>query len=127
MDLTKYWNDVREVVAMLPEGPIVYLISLDNPEKGITAGRVMDMSDRKMAARRIVERTHELAKPHDIARFQAVQQKQLEDCAETEQDRKGQLAMPKDLQVLVREASKRQLEEDRRLEAGSTKNQKSKE
>jgi len=104
-DLNKYWNDVRAVQAQLPKARIYYLVTIDNPEKDVAAGRVMDFGDSKQAARRIVERTHVLATAEQVAAWQAQQQKQVEELAEAELNRKGQLAMPKELQDLVRLAA----------------------
>jgi len=112
MDLNKYWNDVRAKMAELGRQQVYYLISLDNPEKGITAGRVMDLSDCKQAARRLVERTHALATPEQIAEHLAAQQRQVEQLAEAEQARKSQLAMPKELQDLVRLATQSVIPKD---------------
>ena len=106
MDLQKYWNDVRAEVAKLPRQRIYYLVSIDNPDKGITAGRVMDLSDAKQVARRIVERTHVLATAEQIAAHQVDQERQSEELAAVELGRKGQLAMPKELQDLVRLATR---------------------
>ena len=106
MDLLKYWNDVRTEMAKLPRQRIFYLVSIENPDKGITAGRVMDLSDPKQVARRIVERTHILASAEQIAAHQADQERQSEELAAVELARKGQLAMPKELQDLVRLATR---------------------
>jgi len=105
MDLNKYWNDVRAVQASLPRQRMYFLVSIDNQEKDVGAGRVMDMADPKQVARRIVERTHVLASPEQIAEWEAQQKAQGEQLAEAELNRKGQLAMPKELQELVRMAA----------------------
>ncbi len=106
MDLTAYWNAVRAAQAKLPHQQMYYLISIENADRGTTAGRVMDLTDPKMVARRIVERTHILATPAEIAAHITAQDKAADDLAEIEQARKGSLAMPKELQDLVRLATK---------------------
>ncbi len=106
MDLQKYWNDVRAEMANLPHERVFYLVSVDNSDKGITGGRVMDLSDPKQVARRIVERTHILATRAQIAAHLATQQEQSDELDAIELKRKGNLAMPKELQDLVRLATR---------------------
>lgn len=108
MDLQRYWNDVRAVMETLPRQKIYYLISIDNPEKGTTAGRVMDVADAKQAAKLIVGRTHVVASPADVERFESAEKLAAEELAEIEYRRKGQLAMPKELQDLVKMAARRE-------------------
>jgi hypothetical protein len=106
MDLGKYWSDVRAVMEKLPRQQIYYLVSIENADKGIIAGRVMDFADPKMVARRIVERTHILATEEQIAAHKVAQERQEEELAAIELKRKGQLAMPQELQDLVRLAAR---------------------
>src|ERR1043165_6709643 len=106
MDLQKYWRDVREVMADLPERGVIYLVSIDNQDKGTTAGQVMDFTDRKQAARRIVEKTHVPANQLQVEQHLEAQRINEAQLAKIEMGRKDKLAMPQELQDLVRLATK---------------------
>jgi len=126
MDLTAYWNNVRAIQAKLPHQQMYYLVSIDNADKGTIAGRVMDLTDPKLVARRIVERTHILATEREISAHKAAMEKQGEDLAELELNRKGHLAMPKELQSLVHLAADAALR-DRELRTSPPDSKKDKE
>jgi hypothetical protein len=104
MDLKKYYSDIRAVEATLPPQKIYYLVSLDNPDKNITGGRVLDVATARQAAELIVGRTHRPADPADIERFRADEKRLSEEYAAAEYKRRGNLAMPEELQELVRMA-----------------------
>jgi len=106
MDIQKYWRDVIATAEELPNEKVFYLTSLNNADKGTTAGRVCDMTNRKEVARRIVEATHRLSTPAEIERFHADQKRQTEELAEIELKRKQQFAMPQELQTLVAMAAR---------------------
>jgi hypothetical protein len=117
MDLQKYWSDVRNVAAGLPKQPVYYLVSIENTDKNITGGRVMDIPTAKQAAELMVSRTHVLASPADIERFHADLQRQSDELAEAEYKRKQQFGMPKELGDLIRLATDQRRAELAREEA----------
>ena len=106
MDLKKMYYDVHQLEASLPRQKIYYLASLDNPDKNINGGRVMDISTARLAAELIVGRTHRLASAEEIERFQADEVRNAQELAAIELKRRGQLAMPQELQDLVRMATR---------------------
>jgi hypothetical protein len=106
MDIKKYWRDVHAMAASLPHKQIYFLVSLDNPDKDITGGRVVDVNNATQAAELIVGRTHKLASEDDIDRFKADEKRNADELAAIEFKRKGQLAMPQELQDLVRMATR---------------------
>jgi len=101
-DLSKYYSDVRAMAASLPPAPVYYVTSLDTGDREGKPGRVMDMSSARLAAERIVGRTHRLSTEPEIEAFKAGLITAAKDLAAIEQDRKGQLAMPKDMTDLVK-------------------------
>lgn len=105
MDMQRFWADVRSLVEKMPDQKTYYLASLDHPDKGTTAGAVSEVADRKLAAKLIVGRTHIFATEEQIFDHLARQDKAAQDLAAIEQKRKGQLAMPQELQDLVRLAA----------------------
>jgi hypothetical protein len=105
MDLNKYWREVHAVMEQMPKAPVYYLMSLDNSEKGTTAGQVCDIADKKLAARRLVEKTHRMATPEEAERYVAHVKRQTEELAQIEIQRKQQFAMPQDLQTLIQTAA----------------------
>ncbi len=64
MDIKKYWDKVNALAPQLP-GETVWLMSVDNDIKNTKAGAVVECV-RKLAAQRIVENTHRLAKPEEV-------------------------------------------------------------
>ena len=81
----------------------VWLCSLDNHEKGTTAGRVVP-TDRENAAVRIVEKTHRLATEEEIAADAEEQQRKREAIAATEAGRRKVFKVPHDLPSLLKAA-----------------------
>ena len=83
-----YWSAVGATAHQLRTGLLenasdktrvedsVFITSLDLPLKGFTPGSVCDMTT-EMAARRIVDATHRLALPEEIAGFKAGQDSRL--------------------------------------------------
>ncbi len=114
MDIRRYWADVRRVEETLPAPTnpptIIYLTSLDNADKGTTAGMVCDMIDRTAAARRLVEGTHRLSTPDEVIQHEARQKAQVEELAAIEIKRKQQFALPQELQTLVAAAAQSMLD-----------------
>ena len=105
MDITRYWRDVALAASQLPDAPVHYLVSLDNSEKGTTAGAVCEISDPKQVARRLVEKTHRLAKPEEAEQYREGVKRQTDELAAIEIKRKQQFAMPQELQTLVAAAA----------------------
>jgi len=106
MDLNRYWADVRAVMDKLPRQQVYYLVSVENTDKGTVGGRVMDLADAKQVAKLIVGKTHALASEEQIAQFLKEQDEAALALAKTELGRKGQLAMPQELQDLVKLAAR---------------------
>jgi hypothetical protein len=110
-DLGKYYSDVRACVASLPLQPIYYVTSIDTGDRENKVGRVMDLPTARAAAECIVGRTHVLSTADEIARFKADLNVAAENLAAIELDRKGQLAMPKDMTDLVKVILRREEKE----------------
>jgi hypothetical protein len=64
MDIRQNARAIRETIETLPDRDI-YLVSIENWDKGTTPGCTVQMS-RASAARGLVERTHRLATPDEI-------------------------------------------------------------
>jgi hypothetical protein len=64
MDIRQTAKAIRETMEAMPDRD-VYVVSVDNWDKGTTAGCIVQMS-RATAARGLVERTHRLATPEEI-------------------------------------------------------------
>jgi len=111
MDLNRYWADVRAVMDELPRQRIYYLVSVENSDKGTVGGRVMDLADPKQVAKMIVGKTHTLASEEQIAQFLREQDEAALALAKIEMGKKGQLAMPQELQDLVKLAARGALSE----------------
>jgi hypothetical protein len=75
MNIRQYWDKVNETVQRLPLE--VWLMSLENQDKGTKAGAV-SVAPRDIAARRIVEATHRIATEAEIAGYQEAEAKRLE-------------------------------------------------
>jgi hypothetical protein len=75
----EYWARIRERRAKLavelretlhqPKGEVAILVSIDNPAKGITAGRVVAVS-LDQAAKLLTDGTHTLADARQVEEFQ---------------------------------------------------------
>lgn len=63
-----FWKQVNELAATLPEE--VVLVSIENPTVGTHAGAIC-IASRKVAAQRLVERTHVRASDEQIAQNKA--------------------------------------------------------
>jgi hypothetical protein len=123
-DLGKYYADVRREAASLeerfPKQAIYYVTSIDNGDREGKVGRVMDLPTARQAAERIVSRTHVLSTAAEIAKFHADLIVAAENLAAIELDRKGQLAMPKDLTKIMEVILRR--EEREAAESAAKKN-----
>ena len=99
---------ILRVMDTLTGDPPYFITSLDNPDKagGITAGVVFDLPNKLQAAGFIVEATHRPSTLAEIEAFYADQKLRGIQAAKDAMDRKGQLAMPQDLQDLVRLATR---------------------
>lgn len=108
MNLKQMQRDAAALVrdpVRLPQQEIYYLLSLDNPDKDVAAGRVFEVSSRERAADFIVGRTHILAPLEAIAAFKAAQAQAFQDLAKSEYERKQQFALPREMQDVMRVAA----------------------
>jgi len=78
--------------------PVIFITSLDNPDKGSTPGSVVD-AFVDHAARRIVSGTHRKSTPEEIERFRAEQAARDRECRviEERQKEKSVLALTPEL------------------------------
>lgn len=63
-NMVEYWKRVNEIASGFSANE-VWLVSVENTDKGLHAGRVV-LADKKTAAQRLVERTHVLADQSQI-------------------------------------------------------------
>lgn len=75
MDMKAYWKKVNETGQRLPEE--VWLMSIDNTDKGTHAGAV-SVVPRDIAARRLVEQTHRIATDAEIATYKETEAVRLQ-------------------------------------------------
>lgn len=101
MTVHEFWEGVAREAASLPEGQQVFaLVSLDNREKGTTAGAFI-YTDRKSAARRLFSKTHRLATPEETEAYERDQERVRNENAAIEVRRKQHFALPPELAALV--------------------------
>lgn len=101
-DIRAYWGRVNARLASLPPDEVLFVTSLDNPERagGVTAGRVSEVR-RKHAAELIVMNTHRLSTPEEITAYHTEAKVRSEDIAEKEYQRKQNFALPREVANLV--------------------------
>jgi len=95
MDIRSYWQEVKRVEAGLPE--CVWLVSITNNDKGTTPGAVVEC-DRRNAAMRLTEKTHERATEAQVEAFQGQREAEGRSLAEQEFRRRRQfmVSLPAD-------------------------------
>lgn len=103
MNIRDYWRGVRQVQDSLPDTEVVVVVSLQNAERGTTAGRVSEC-DRDTAARLIFAKTHRPAEAGEVEAFRAEQAEKKRQILKAEYDRKQQFALPEELAALVKAA-----------------------
>ena len=89
----------------MPPKKTYFLVSVNNPARDVTAGRVFDIPTSRQAAELIVDGTHVFASPEDIERWQEIQDRQAHELVEAEYARKQQFALPREMQDVMRVAA----------------------
>jgi hypothetical protein len=75
MNIRAYWDKVNETIKRLPEE--VWLMSIDNQDKGTHAGAV-SIVPRDIAGRRLVEATHRIASEAEVQAYKDAEVVRLE-------------------------------------------------
>ena len=100
MDVRQYWADVQakiaEIAGHYPEG-VVHIISRHNREKNTTAGAV-STSSLQLAAECLVNNTHDLASPEQIATYKKDQVEKRRQIQLHERSKKQEFVMVVDRQ-----------------------------
>ncbi len=95
MDVKQYWADVTAKVAEIaphyPEG-VVHIISRHNREKNTTAGAI-STAMLSLAAECLVNNTHDLATPEQIANFTRTQAEKRRQIQLHERSKKQEFVM----------------------------------
>jgi hypothetical protein len=96
-----YWGQVLSKQAELEQqfasAEVIYITSVSDPLRGLIGGRVVDTSLRLgtskygVAAKQLVDGTHRLSTPDEIAAFHEEQKRRSADCAALQSriDRRG--------------------------------------
>jgi len=78
LNVLPYWQAVNKIEATLPAGETIFITSIDKPlMPGYQAGRTFECT-RRNAAMRLVDQTHRLSTPEEIAAYRAEQAKRVE-------------------------------------------------
>lgn len=95
MDVRQYWLDVdnrmAEIAPKYPEG-VVHLVSRHNREKNTTAGAMMTAS-LQLASECLVNNTHDLATPEQVAKYRKDQADKKRQILLTERAKKQEFVM----------------------------------
>lgn len=100
MDARQQWAIVSGVMQTLPDPPY-FLTSKSTPDGG-RAGVVMQIDDRKQVAQLIVAGSHRISTPSEIESLGIAEAAAVKFYADIETKNKQQMAMPQEVQDLVR-------------------------
>ncbi len=99
-NIRQYYDAIAATTERLPLAPMYYLTSLDTPDGG-KAGRVVDIVERKEAAKLLVANSHRISTPEEVQQFHDDLKMAEAERAAKEVKSKMQFAMPAEMTQLL--------------------------